>query len=572
MSDDEETSRSEFISFQGSRNKQMFNEMYKETKKADFNVENYDIEELAAILNFKYVPLNKGIIKERINELKNKFKDYDNYVDFFNNVEIKLLNNLNLHNKETWMDAYKNDDSDASKVLKNQFRELTEKEKKEKNNQILDIDHVVIGQRKLSSSERQRQKDFVQGSLNNIRKDTYVRLINFDSRVRQILPRVSYSCGGGTATVSETNSEDRLYTATNYIAHLTEPLTNVVSIEVDKITIPKNWYVFSENYGTTSFQIHSGRINNGGVITIQIEEGNYDIGVVGSNIDLLTAINNSINESELNSLLEFNYNPINRKVNINNKDTAFDISLNWYIPEIAGSCGGNGAGSKVDYNLGWLLGFRNTSTYIKKNTYYRAPSRQGTVNTVGTNYLFVTLDDFNNNKPSNVVISAGEPITSGYKLPSYYNDETMNPSFGAGTFYPGRENEEGFECIDVADENNNERGCATNDLNIDLRSNLTQQQLYSINQLKQAQTESSTDRYGSPEPTDLLYTINNLGRVNWGDTLSYENSEGKNKREYFGPVKLTKFKIRLINDKGYDVDLNGGDWQFTLKVTQKYQY
>lgn len=572
MSDDEEISRSEFISFQDSRNKQMFNEMYKETKKADFNVENYDIEELAAILNFKYVPLNKGIIKERINEMKSKFKDYDNYIDFFNNVEIKLLNNLNLYNKETWMDAYKNDDSDASRVLKNQFQELSEKEKKEKNNKILDIAHVVIGQRKLSSTERQRQKDFVQGSLNNIRKDTYVRLINFDSRVRQILPRVSYSCGGGTVSVTETNSEDRLYTATNYIAHLTEPLTNVVSIEVDKVTIPKNWYVFSENYGTTSFQIHSGRINNGGVITIQIEEGNYDIGVVGSNTDLITAINNSINASELNSLLEFNYNPINRKVNINNKDTVFDISLNWYIPEIAGSCGGNGAGSKVDYNLGWLLGFRNTSTFIQKNSYYKAVRKQGTVNTVGTNYLFITLDDFNNNKPSNVVISAGEPITSGYKLPSYYNDETMNSSFGTGTFYPGRENEEGFECIDVADENNNERGCATNDLNIDLRSNLTQQQLYSINQLKQAQSQSSADRYGSPEPTDLLYTINNLGRVNWGDTLSYENSEGKNKREYFGPVKLTKFKIRLVNDKGYDVDLNGGDWQFTLKVTQKYQY
>ena len=562
MSDDEE-SESEYIKFQEARNKQMFNEMYKETKKADFNVENYDIEELAAILNFKYVPLNKGIIKERINELKNKFKDYDNYVDFFNNVEIKLLNNLNLHNKETWMDAYKNDDSDASKVLKNQFRELNEKDKKEKNNQMLDIAHVVIGQRKLSSTERQMQKNFVQGSLNNIKKDTYTRLINFDSRVRQILPRVSYSCGGGTVSVTETNSEGRLYTATNYIAHLTEPLTNVVSIEVDKVTIPKNWYVFSENYGTTSFQIHSRRINNGGVITIEIGEGNY------SNIDLITAINNRINATELNSLLEFSYSSNDRKVNINNKDTAYDISLNWYIPEIAGSCGGNGAGSKVDYNLGWLLGFRNTSTFIQKN---KAKVGQGTVNTTGTNYLFVTLDDFNNNKPSNVVISAGEPITSGYKLPSYYNDETMNPSFGAGTFYPGRENEAGFECVDVADENNNERGCATNDLNIDLRNNLTLNQIYSINQLKQAQSESSADRYGSPEPTDLLYTINDLGRVDWGDTLSYENREGENKREYFGPVKLTKFKIRLVNDKGYDVDLNGGDWQFTLKVTQKYQY
>ncbi len=570
MSDDEE-SGSEYMKFQEVRNKQMKNEMYKETKKADFNVENYDIEELAAILNFKYVPLNKGVIKERINEMRNKSKGQDKFIKFFTDVEVKLLNNLKSFNEQTWEDSYKLDDSQAAKVLQNQFQEKSNEEKKINNNHMLlaNDQRVVIGQPRVKPTPKD---DLVQGELNEIKKVTYHRLINFDSRVRQILPRVSYSCGGGTVSVTETNSEDRLYTATNYIAHLTEPLTNVVSIEVDKVTIPKNWYVFSENYGTTSFQIHSGRINNGGVITIEIEEGNYDIGVVGSNIDLLTAINNSINASELNLLLEFIYNPVTRKVNINNKDTQYDISLNWYIPEIAGSCGGTGAGSKVDYKLGWLLGFRNTSTYIEKNTYYKAVRRQGTVNTTGTNYLFITLDDFNNNKPSNVVISAGEPITSGYKLPSYYNDETMNPRFGTGTFYPGREDEQGFECIDVADENNNERGCATNDLNVDLRSNLTQQQVYSINQLKQAQSESSADRYGSPEPTDLLYTINNLGRVNWGDTLSYENSEGENKREYFGPVKLTKFKIRLVNDKGYDVDLNGGDWQFTLKVIQKYQY
>ena len=35
-------------------------------KKTDFDVNNYDVEELAAILNFKYVPLNQGLIRDRI--------------------------------------------------------------------------------------------------------------------------------------------------------------------------------------------------------------------------------------------------------------------------------------------------------------------------------------------------------------------------------------------------------------------------------------------------------------------------------------------------------------------------
>ena len=34
-------------------------------------------------------------------------------------------------------------------------------------------------------------------------------------------------------------SEDRLYSATNYIAHLSEPLKNVVNIEVKSVEIPK---------------------------------------------------------------------------------------------------------------------------------------------------------------------------------------------------------------------------------------------------------------------------------------------------------------------------------------------
>ena len=44
------------------------------------------------------------------------------------------------------------------------------------------------------------------------------------------------------------------------------------------------------------------------------------------------------------------------------------------------------------------------------------------------------------------------------------------------------------------------------------------------------------------------------------------------KREYFGPVKLSKFKIRLLTDKGFDVNLHDNDWNFSIVVTQIYQF
>ena len=33
----------------------------------------------------------------------------------------------------------------------------------------------------------------------------------------------------------------------------------------------------------------------------------------------------------------------------------------------------------------------------------------------------------------------------------------MNTLYGRGTYYPGKEGQPGYECVDVADEDNNER-------------------------------------------------------------------------------------------------------------------
>ena len=562
--------------FQSDRNETMFalQEAKYQEKKTDFNVTNYDVEELAAILNFKYVPLNEGLIRDRIKDMKQRFINKAEYINFFTDVEVKLVNNLKLFNKQTWKEAYTHDDSSASQVLANQWQEKKKEDVDKNNNQMLLPDdelHVVIGRPKV---EAKSERENTQGTINANKIYTYERIINFDSTFRQILPRTSHSCGGGTVTVSETNTEDRLYSATNYIAHLSEPLTNVVNIEVKSVEIPKTWYVFSKNYGTISFQVETPTKKS----TLAIDTGNYNL-ISGDENNLITVLNNAIlahidlskNEIGTDMAIEFVYKSNKQKVDIINRFQQ-DISLNWYIPEVAGSCGGNGAGSKMDYNLGWLLGFRSTFTLISANTTIYDLSDQSLIDVNGTTYLFITLDDFNNNKPSNVVIAAAEPVTSGFSLPSYYNDQTMNTKYGRGTYYPGNEGQEEYKCVDVADEDNNERGCGTADLNTDLRSNLTQKQEFSVNQLLQAQGESSADRYGSPEPTDLLYTINDLDRVDWNTTLSYTNAEGENQRRYFGPVKLTKFKIRLLNNKGYDVDLNGRDWSFKLKVTQQYQY
>jgi hypothetical protein len=55
------------------------------------------------------------------------------------------------------------------------------------------------------------------------------------------------------------------------------------------------------------------------------------------------------------------------------------------------------------------------------------------------------------------------------------------------------------------------------------------------------------------------------------ETVSYDNNYIlSSTRDYFGPVYLAKFAIRLLDKYGQVVDLNGLDFSFTLELTVLY--
>jgi hypothetical protein len=41
-------------------------------------------------------------------------------------------------------------------------------------------------------------------------------------------------------------------------------------------------------------------------------------------------------------------------------------------------------------------------------------------------------------------------------------------------------------------------------------------------------------------------------------------------REYFGPVKIQKIRVQLVDEYGRFVDLNQSDFSFTLRITSIY--
>ena len=230
------------------------------------------------------------------------------------------------------------------------------------------------------------------------------------------------------------------------------------------------------------------------------------------------------------------------------KNITLDWASNLYISE---DCYGGASGQKVDYNLGWLMGFREIDTKINKKGEIIAESL---LDVHGPKYFLLSLEDFNNNKPNQDLISL-KPTKESYKLPSYYNETTMNEKACPPKIFK-------------------KKSCQPIPLNVDLSSNLTKKQKYTVDQIKLAMRGEIVDRYNSPNTTDILARIPITRNINnpFGSIVFLNNFRDKFTRQYFGPVNLKKFTVRLYNDKGMLINLNGMDWSFSINVTQIYQY
>ncbi len=571
------------------------NKDIKHSKNKTFDINEYNTEDLVGILNLtQEAPINKDKIDEKIKKLKYELRNNKKKSQIFPFLEMaakKLKKQFEYFNQETWEEAYENDDSEASNVLKQQYQDIEFPGK----NLIINQQSNIIGRVKQTIQDKMAIQGTVQGDKNPIQRKTIKRIVNFDSHYRQILDPSAVNCSGIQSpdpSIIVANPQIRLYTSTNYTVNLNQPLLNVVDITVDNVEIPYSWYVFSQDYGTNSFQVEINNIKQ----IIKIPEGNYS-----TSSSLISKINSALSETlwpagpnnttTLDQLINFNPNltSINNKVTI---DVVQETTLIWYIEDdLYGSCSSSfretpnslleppKPGNKINYNLGWLLGFRTQSTTIKPGSY----TPQSTIDIYGPKYLLLTLDDYNNNKPNKDLISLIDNTTNNFTLPGYYKPQSMNPSiFDYGTtldnsrnkYQPGKADNPNYLCLDVAGPPS-DRGCAVNDINSDLASNLTEKQQYSVSQMIQANTTSNRKpRYSSPNSSDILLRIPiNNPPDNNNQIISFKNEKPEEtKRIYFGPVNLRKFNVRLLNDKGFEVNLNDRDWSFSLIINQLYQF
>jgi hypothetical protein len=98
-----------------------------------------------------------------------------------------------------------------------------------------------------------------------------------------------------------------------------------------------------------------------------------------------------------------------------------------------------------------------------------------------------------------------------------------------------------------------------------LNTNLTAKQLYAMNQLYETRQTRNRSYSAGPSLKDVFAIVPlKLSGTPGGTYVEFGGTLQNQDRKYFGPVRIQKLSIKLMNDKGDVVDLNGADWSITI--------
>lgn len=473
----------------------------------DYNVDNYEINELVDIIGLEY-PVTKDDIDEAALLLIKQYNQSKEplMVAFIKDVREKLEEYLfENHINEILREEHGLMTEFAKKPVEGNSTFVEDRE--DHNVVIINEDHQTMQQKRVNFPLTPKQ-----GFMNQLLRNTDTKIINIDSHYRDNL-------------LLDASGYNVKSSSTDFIVNFNEPLTNVLSMKLFSYEIPVHWYTFAEKYGTNQFMI-----DNSSVI---IADGNY------TSTELIADISSAIISGCGISL-----NTKTNRVTITTDTT--DRVISFYNDQLAKTtyCGikyntTERSGPKIDYNLGWLLGFRKT-TYTGSTSY----TGEALLDTAGIKYIYITLDDFNHHHNSKQVTNLYQDKET-FKLPSYYKhylDINCNPA------------------TEVRDP-------VTGNM-------LTQAQQFAINQILIDNTGSDLDRHTGNVDSDIIARIQ-VPHTN-GNSFRYlinqETSFANNSRQYYGPVTIKRMRVRLVDDKGNDIDLNNMDWSFSLVVEQLYEF
>ena len=414
--------------------------------------------------------------------------------------------------------------------------------------------------------------------------------VSFNLRISKNLNESDYQMVFATDSNGSSNPWAKLDFGMSYnLSEYENMLTNFAVVQGNS-EVYQNTIEIRENYNEFQFiPYYDGVYDLNGLnnITITIPTSSS----IGSNYtrdQLFAEINKQLSENLLTQNTEIKLFNIGEKqyskfrININKTYLPKDYKLVFYDPISFSYCGiGTTGGRSVrtitwESTLGWLMGFHTFTEYILEdflninlnnlyeenyqfNLYttdsgapdpylYSYQSTTGKISVVGDSILntnlyyffLIILDDYIQNHVNDGLVT----ITSLEKdvaLPTYASRVT-------------------YQCDPVSG-----KKVAISASNRE-NTNLTSKQLYAMNQVLEARRTKEKSYSTGPVMRDVFALVPlKLSGLAFGSTyMEFGGTLQNQDRKYFGPVRIQKLSVKLMNDKGEVVNLNGGNWSFTI--------
>ena len=394
----------------------------------NLDVNNYTVSELLGILELDD-PTSEEIINgtnKYITRFSPSNENRPDLVVFFQKIQTRLLRYMNqLENGEK--NEYNAEDEQTEEWITKQALTQDNPVQTDKITgriqkiDVYDNNHMPMKREQLGVNNN-FQVPVAQDSLNPNLQNVTSRFIVLDSQFRQ--------AAGGSESAS-----------TDYTLDLSESLTDVVSLSLYSIQIPYTWYKIDYIYGNTCFWV----TNEGNTFKIFIEPGNYtpsefcitltnsfkNIGFTNIIIPNPDIVRYNSNNGKITLYLDKWYDPSGNEIKgIFQYTDTFDSAKNPYYTffDITGEKSSYSAsatsGRTFDSTLGWLMGFNlpiqpvfsSTTTSV---TYSGGNTPQSVLNLIGTKYFTLVIDDFNQNRINNGLITITE-LSKNLALPSYF--------------------------------------------------------------------------------------------------------------------------------------------------------
>lgn len=267
------------------------------------------------------------------------------------------------------------------------------------------------------------------GIINPIKHTTIKRAVNIDSRFRP--------------NYYNTSSSDQ---------HLTLPykFDNVLNMRLASIELPLTFHTISGVNGNNVFLVNWDSSGNdwNNSMRVLIPDGNYDTNINNTGVtNIETAINAALNNPD-NKKMKPSSNTIASDPNFNmiftvdltsgrsifsadssNNPTNTDFEIIWAV----NSSGDPTVNVNLSFYLGWMLGYRvniYTSGKPSPGNYPTSFVSEGICYLKGPSYIFVAIDDYNNNV-NNYYISAYSSSINSNNILARINLASIKQSNGS---------------------------------------------------------------------------------------------------------------------------------------------